>query len=189
MLNENQKHVNLLPKLQKKIVLSLAKNEPMTMTETNKEISGSLTSTNRAFHELEIKKMIVEVAKWKYRGREFPKFWLSDKGVAFSLLNGKNANTIERIALSIRKDETLETYFELRNLSPKIAHIIDKAILLRGKIEPEELVKLLIPEIASTEKADFEKFFNAIKKSGKYREILDNYVGHLKKFINELEKK
>lgn len=189
MLNEKRKYGNLLPKLQKKIILSLAENEPMTMSETNKKISGQLTSTSRAVHELEIKKMIAEVAKWEYRGRKFSKYWLSDKGVAFALLNDRNVNTIERIALSIRKNETLETYFELRNISPKIAHIIDKAILLRGKIEPEELVKLLIPEIASTEKVDFEKFFNAIEKSEKYEEILDHYVGHLKKFINELEKK
>lgn len=50
------KYDNLLPKHQKKIVLSLAKHGAMTMSETNKKIRGENTSTTRAFHELEKKK-------------------------------------------------------------------------------------------------------------------------------------
>lgn len=188
MLKKNRKYVDLLPKHQKKIVLSLAKNEPMTMSETNRKISGELTSTTRAFHELEKKGMVIEVGKKKYRGRKFSEYWLSDRGVAFTLLNGANAETARQIALSLTEDDKLKTYFELRELSPEIATIIDKAVLHRGIIDFAELVKLLIPEVASTGKAGFEKFFDAIKDS-EFEGILDYYIKHLRVFLNELERR
>jgi len=160
----------------------------MIMTDINKGIHGELTSTTRASHELERKGMITEVGIKKYRGREFSKYWLSDRGVAFALLNGANPNQVERLALSLRKNEELETYLKLRSLSPEIADIIDKAILFRGIIDPDELVKLLIPEVASKGKAGFKKFFDAVKNS-EYEGILNYYIKHLREFMNELEKK
>lgn len=188
MLKKNRKYVDLLPKLQKKIVLSLAKNNPMTMTDTNKKISGHPTSTNRAFHELEEKGMITEIEKKEYRGRRFSKFWLSDRGIAFALLNGANPNTLETIALNIRKKEEIETYLKLRRLSPEISTIIDKAILFRGIIDFDELIKLLLPEVASMGKAGFDKFFDAIKNS-EFKGILDYYMKRLRKLMNEIEQK
>ncbi len=189
MLKKNRKYVDLLPRLQKKIVLSLAKNEPMTMSDTNRKISGYLSSTTRAFHELEEKGMITEIEKKEYRGQKFSKYWLSDRGVAFALLNGANPNTLERIALNVIEREEIETYLEIRGLSPpKMSTIIDKAILFRGIIDPDELSKLIFSEMASLKKADFDKLFKIIQNS-KWKPVFDNQLKRYKKVINNLEKK
>jgi hypothetical protein len=188
VLKKNRKYVDLLPKLQKRIVLSLAKNEPMTMSDTNRKISGYLSSTTRAFHELEEKGMVIGVEKKNYRGRNSSKFWLSDRGIAFALLNGANPNTLERIALNVREREEIVTYLKLRSLSPKISTIIDEAILFRGVIDVGELIKLLLPEVASLKKADFEKFFDAVRNS-EFKPVLDDHLKRLRKLMNNLEKK
>jgi len=188
VLKKNQRYVDLLPKLQKKIVLSLAKNEPMTMSDTNRKISGYLSSTTRAFHELEKKGMVTEIEKKEYRGQKFSLYWLSDRGVAFALLNGANPNVTERLALSLKKNEELKSYLKLRCLSPKIATIIDKAVLFRGIIDLDELIKLLLPEVASMGKEGFDKFFEAIQDS-EFKSILDFYIKRLRVFMKELEKK
>lgn len=178
----------MLPKLQKKIVLSLAKNEPMTMSDTNRKISGYLSSTTRAFHELEKKGMVTEIEKKEYRGQKFSLYWLSDRGIAFALLNDANPNTLERIALNFRKKEGIETYLKLRRLSPKISIIIDEAILFRGIIDFDDLIKLLLPEVASLEKAEFDKFFDAVQNS-EFKDILDFYIKRLREFTNKIEQK
>lgn len=188
MLKKNRKYVDLLPKLQKKIVLSLAKNEPMTMSDTNRKISGSLSSTTRAFHELEEKGMITEIEKKEYRGQKFSKYWLSDRGVAFALLNGANQNTLEIIALNVIEREEIKTYLKIRSLSPKISTIIDKAILFRGIIDLNELSKLIFPEMASLKKTDFDKFFKIIQNS-EFKPIFDNQMKRFRKVLNNLEKK
>ncbi len=74
MSKEKSKYDNL-PKLQKKIVLCLAKEGPLII-ETNKSIKGEYTSTHRAFHELEAEEMITKIDAMSYRGRAFPKYWL-----------------------------------------------------------------------------------------------------------------
>jgi len=190
MLKKNRKYVDLLPPLQKEIVLSLAKNEPMTMSETNRKINRRYpTSTYRAFHELEEKGMIIDVEKKEYRGQKFSKYWLSERGVAFALLNGANPNTLERIALNVIEREEIETYLEIRGLSPpKMSTIIDKAILFRGIIDPDELSKLIFSEMASLKKADFDKLFKIIQNS-KWKPVFDNQLKRYKKVINNLEKK
>ena len=188
MLKKNRKYVDLLPKLQKKIVLSLAKNNHMTMTDANKKISGHLSSTARAFHELEEKGMIIEIGIKEYRGRNFSEYWLSDRGIAFALLNGANSNKLETIALKIRKKEEIETYLKLRRLSPEISTIIDKAILFRGIIDFDELIKLLLPEVASMGKAGFDMFFDAIQNS-EFKPILNDYIKKIRLLMNELEQK
>jgi len=188
MSKKKPKHIDLLPKHQKKIMLALAKNEPMTMSETNRKISGELTSTTRAFHELEKKGMVIEAGRIEYRGRDFIKYWLSDRGVAYALLNGANDETARRVALGISENDALKTYFTLRELGSEIATIIDQTVLFRGMIDPDEIVKILLPEVPKIGKAGFEKFFEAIKDT-EYKEILDHYAKHLRVFLNDLEKR
>lgn len=158
-----------LPKLQKNIVLCLAKEGPLIITETNKKIKGSNTSTARAFHDLEERDMICKTrVHLAYRGREFPKYWLSVRGVAFALLNGANPLVIEKFALASSEGEDkkgLEAYFALRNTGQEAAELLDRFLLSLGRIEPTELVMRLLPVMLSMSEAQRTKLFEVAMKS------------------------
>lgn len=190
MSKRNPKY-NHLPKLQKRIVLCLAKEGPMIISETNRKIKGEYTSTNRAFHELKAKEMITKADSMLYRGRQFPKYWLTIRGSAFALLNKANP---EKVRLSIlklcQKDEdktATEAYFKLREISPKVASILDRFILLVGKAEPKDLILQLLPEIVSMNENQISEFFSITKKTGYWKyfeETMKKLMGEIRKVLS-----
>lgn len=177
-----------LPKLQKKIVLYLAKNGALTMSETNRKLRGENTSTTRAFHQLESKEMIRKTDVMEYRGREFSQYWLSMRGVAFALMNKANPETLKKRSLTYFKaDEDkkgIEVYFELHSLSSRIANILDRFVLCHGKLEPTELFNQLLPEMVSLDKTELYKLFYKAKE---FPDYWKNTVESLTKFIDAIK--
>lgn len=184
MLKRNLKYGDL-PKLQREIVLCLAEQGAMNISKTNKKIKGHESATNLAIHKLESKEMIQKVENYGYRGREFSKYWLSDRGIAFSLMNGAKSEKVKSIAISLGKDKT---YFELRSISPKIANLLDMVILLNGMLNPDDLTKRLALEVASLGEPELLKFLEALKESGKFDDALKNTMEIMKKFMAKMEK-
>lgn len=181
MSKRNSKY-DYLPKLQRKIVFSLAKNGDMTMSETNRELKGENTSTTRAFHQLESKGMIKKIDVIEYRGREFSKYWLSERGMAFALLNSDvKSDTIRKYALSF--DKTQEIYFDLRSLSPRIANILDRMLLLADTINTEDLVKQIFPEMISLEHNERERFIAITRKYREFDDFYKTLMKNLRKFL------
>lgn len=163
MLKRNLKCVDL-PKLQKKIVLCFAEFGAMNITDTNKKINGHESATNLAIHKLKLKKMIEEVETYKYREREFSKYWLTNKGIASALLNDSNPEKTKNNALKFSKDKTIEVYFELHSISPKIADILDLSMLFNDIKSPEELIKIIALEVISLGQTEIKKFLDTTKK-------------------------
>jgi hypothetical protein len=176
---------NLLPKHQKKIMLCLAENKPMTMSEANRKLNGENTSTTRAFHELERKRMITETEKQEYRGRKFSKYWLSESGVAFALMWGANPSKTERIALTLSRGKI---YFDLHSISPKIANIIDWALIFNDGLNLEKLIQRCLLESVLMEKSERAKLLKIIKESGKFEDIIKSTIEEIKKVTAEIEK-
>jgi len=187
MSNKRLKY-DTLPKHQKKIVLCLAKEGPMTISATNKKIKGEYTSTHRAFHELEIKLMIEKIGVMSYKGRQFPKYWLTVRGSGFVLLNNANPEKVRLNALEASKNDeerkAIEAYFQLRETSPKMANILDRFVLLEGKIEPVNLFKQMLPEMVSMNGNEIMKVFSVARKTEYWKYTKET----MEKFINELEK-
>jgi len=188
MSKEKPKY-NSLPKLQKKIVLCLAREGPMIIRETNTKIKGEYTSTNRAFHELEAKDMITKIDVMPYRGREFPKYWLTIRGLGWALLNNAKALNLKEYALRVsRNDEdrnAIEAYFELRESGgPKAANTFDKFIFLHGKLELTKLLINLLPDMLSINKSETEKLFETAKKYP-YWKLTEETI---RKMMNELKR-
>jgi hypothetical protein len=159
-------------------MLCLAKYGVMTMSETNRKLHGENTSTTRAFHELEKKDMIKVRDTMKYRGRVFSKYWLSGRGIGFALLNGANPETTKRIALNLgqnKLEKSIEIYFKLRDVSPKIANILDTLLVLVGTLSPEEMFGHLLEK---------RRFFEAIRVSEEFSEALSHLRKELKGFVN-----
>jgi predicted ArsR family transcriptional regulator len=181
MSKEDSKYA-YLPKHQKKIVFSLAKHGAMTMSETNRKLQGENTSTTRAFHDLESKGMVKKTDKMPYRGREFDKYWLTERGMAYALLNSDvKSNVIKEHALSF--DKTQEIYFDLRAISPNIANILDRMLLLVGKITTEDLAKQMLPEVISLKPNENERFRAIIKKSKEFFDFYKARIRNMKKFV------
>jgi hypothetical protein len=177
----------LLPKHQKRIMLCLAKDGTMTMSETNRKLHGENTSTTRAFHELERKEMIEVRDTKKYHGREFSKYWLSGRGIGFVLLNGANPETTRSITLSLikdKKDTTIDSYFKLRVVSPKIANILDTLLVLNGTLSSEEMIGYLFFGLSSLEETEKQRFFDTIKNSEEFTKALDRFKKTMKEFVN-----
>jgi hypothetical protein len=177
----------LLPKHQKKIMLCLAKYGVMTMSETNRKLHGENTSTTRAFHELERKEMVKVRGVEPYRGRNFSKYWLSGRGIGFVLLNGANPEKTRSIALAVSEgklEKSIETYFKLRDVSPKIANVLDTLLVLVGTLSPEEMFGHLLVRYSTLEDTEKHGFFEAIKDSEEFAEALSHLRKELKGFAN-----
>jgi len=97
-MSKREPKYDSLPKHQRKIVLWLAQAGPTIIRETNTKIKGEYTSTNRAFHELEAKGLIKRVSVMEYRKREFPKFWLTDGGLALAIIYKANIELLREYA-------------------------------------------------------------------------------------------
>lgn len=182
-MSRNVSKYEHLPKLQKEIVLCLARNGALLITETNKKIKGSNTSTARAFHELEEKDMICKThLPSSYRGREFPKYWLTVRGVAFALLNGSNPFVVQRYALEYAEGDDkkgIEAYLALRSTGEKVAALLDRFLLAVGRIEPTELVINLLPTVLSISESERTKLFQVAMKS-EYWKHTEKVLGRLK---------
>ena len=191
MLREMGKYGNL-PRLQKKIVLALAKYGVMNISQTNKKIGGHESATNLAFHKLATKGIIQKVETYTYRGRCFSKYWLSDRGTALALISGVNPEKVEGTAVRLGRDKT---YFDLRSASPKIAGLLDISVLLGDTVKPEEMFSRFSVELIAIDENEALDFLKAVKKAGKYdamiegtKEKMKKLMVRLQKFTEELEK-
>ena len=86
---EGQYHI--LHPLQKRIILSLAHKGPQTINETSKKVGNNqYKATYIAFQSLKGKGLIKSVDVKKYLTREYPKFWLTDEGLALAIIHKAN---------------------------------------------------------------------------------------------------
>ncbi len=190
MSKRDVKYDYSLPKHQKKIVLCLAKNQPMIMRQTNKLLRAESTSTNRAFHELEKKQMVTRIEQKPYRGQHFWKYWLSERGIAYALMNGSNPNTVRELThFAVKNDsekKILEIYFELRSISPEVAINLDRALLQVDNLEPREFLAELVGNMSRVfflmNDAEEKKFRDILDKSTDLRDAWKDFLEKLKEF-------
>jgi predicted transcriptional regulator len=190
MSKRNLKYDYSLPKHQKKIVLCLARNEPMIMSETNRKIKGEATSTNRAFHELQKKEMITRTEAIEYHGRRFWKYWLSERGIAYALLNGSNPATLRNVALQVIENDAekkiLEMYLDLRSISQEIAVDLDRALLHVSNLDASELTIELIDKMSRAfflmDEAEEKRFRSILGKSADFKKAWTDYLRKMEEF-------
>src|SRR4030065_1363260 len=148
----------ILPPLQKRITIHLAKSGSQTINETVKSLNGSYKSFWISFNKLESKQVIKKIDVKSYRGQEYPRFWLTPAGVLIALFEG--------IDFEVLLDQTLKMYPEDKNiqilleLSPifgiEVFRIAFSALLKKGKLEEEDLAMIVTAELQSPEaQSDF----------------------------------
>ncbi len=180
MLKKEQK-CDILPKLQKNIVLALAKFGPMNIRETNKKLKGEYTSTNRAFHELERKGIIQNVRTQQYRGREFQKFWLTDEGIVLALIHGANPDIVRSWAEQLYGEN--EAYGLISDLAKALPQERLSEIYALFKTTKEGKPQLKAIPITNNEA---ETFFKIVMKYPSFQAPVKKALEAIEKMFKEV---
>jgi hypothetical protein len=135
-----------LPSLQKQIVLHLAENEPQTINQTVKAISKFYKATWIAFNSLKKKKLIRKTDVKEYRGRKYPRFWLTDEGMIMALMEGANVDKLLEQTRSLFPDaEITHCFLEIMPLfDPEVIKMAYSNVKGKGKLGTIEVVTLIL---------------------------------------------
>ena len=187
---QNKEHIlnqQFLTPLQKKILLFLAVHDPQNIKELDDAIEGNYRSTWAVFQELKKKNLIKEITVKHYRGRDIPRFWLSDMGIAFALS--------ARIKPKVLLKKTREIYPENKQLQFLIEAIpilgnnglnmLYLSVVTNCKFEESDLISIF----ASQSKLSNKKLkkYNSIAKRypERYKQTQD-YIKETKKNLKDL---
>jgi hypothetical protein len=198
----NQKHMSLglfkgdiLPPLQKKIVLHLAKSEPQTINETVTALKGNYKSSWIAFNKLEEKQIIQKTDTKSYRGREYPRFWLTPTGVLIALFEGINFEVLlERTLKMYPDDKNIQILLELSPVfGTEVFKLAFLTILKKGKLDEDDLTMIVTAELNSPEaQSDFggrrpEDILAILKKHPVAYENTKKYARRAREKIEKLD--
>ena len=180
---------NNLPSLQKRIVLHLAETEPKTMNETAKAISKQYRPTWTAFKSLAKKNLIEKTSLIKkHRRQEYPRYWLTDKGIAMALLEGSNPDKLLRQTKILYPNaENTHFFLEIAPLiHPEVMKIAYSSIRGKEKLGIKEIITLYLsqPSIAIDGKTANEFIVTLKKHPNQY----NSFKNTAQKMINQLSK-
>ena len=180
---------DLLPPLQKKIVLYLAKTEPQTINKAVKAMGGQYKSCWLAFNKLEQKQVIKKIDVKSYHGQEFDRFWLTSAGVLVALFEGISFELLLEKTSEIYPDDIkLQIILELAPLlGVEVFKIAFLALLKKGKLEEEDLMMIVTTEM----QRDFdgvqpEDVINVLKKHPVAYENTKKYTRKAREKIEKL---
>lgn len=181
---------NNLPPLQKRIILHLARNGAQTINESVKGFKGHYKSSWIAFNALEQKGLIKKADLKIYRNREYPRFWLTQKGIFAALVEGADAaNLLQRTLKCYPNDKTLQCCLEL---SPLLGlegfKIALSAIQDKGKLDESDKTKIIF---ARAQKAvsikQFRELIEILKRYPKEYYRTKKHLSQINKLLTKLE--
>ncbi|MCS7123930.1 MAG: hypothetical protein NZ932_00720 [Candidatus Bathyarchaeota archaeon] len=183
-MSKKQKRGNSLPRLQKKIILCLAKNGALTINECVKKIKHQYKATWIAFQSLKEKGIIKEISSKIWRGNEYPQFWLTEEGIFLSFIEGASKDVLLEKSKEFYPDnKNLHAFLDFASIfNPEIWKIAYYSIKRKGKLEPVDLAMIMVTQMESD--ANLEKVKEGLIQLKKYPEILES----LKKLMEGLDK-
>jgi DNA-binding MarR family transcriptional regulator len=176
----------LLPKLQRRIFLNLAQNDPQNINETAKAVKGHYKSTHTAFKALVQKGLIKKVTS----ERKYPCYWIAEAGAFVALLEGVKSATLLEKTLKIYPDnEDLHCLLETSLIVGTDAYNIAlSAILRKGKLEPIDIstmmAQIMLKELSLKEA---RQFITILKKYPKYYRRLTETTEQFRENIQLLD--
>ena len=94
----------VLPKLQRKILIHLSENEPMTIHETATTLNEHYKASLNALKRLDTMKLVTKVGLKNYHNNEYHLFWVTEDGAVVALCEGADQGRILRRAFKIYPD-------------------------------------------------------------------------------------
>jgi len=188
-MSKQQSKGNSLPPLQKRIILHLAKSGAQTINEAKSGIKGHYKSTWTAFNTLETKKLIKKTDVKIYRNREYPRYWLTQAGVFFALVEGANAcNLLERTIKTYPDDKTLQCILEI---SPLVGlegfRIALSAIQDKGKLDDLDAARIILASAQGDISIQhLKEFIRILRKYPKDYERTKKQIGQVSTLLAKL---
>ena len=180
---------NILPPLQKRIILHLAKNGAQTINKTTKGLKGHYKSTWTAFNALKQKGLIKKTDLWIYCNREYPLFWLTQGGIFVALVEGADAaNLLQRTLKNYPNDKTLQCCLEL---SPLLGlegfKIALSAIQDKGKLDDSDMMNILLAHAQKDVSIQqFKGLIGILRKYPKEYEGIKKHLSQINKVLTKL---
>ena len=140
---------NILPPLQKRIILHLAKNGAQTINETDKAVSGlkgHYKSSYTALKTLEEKKLVKQTEIKTYRTIEYPRYWLTQSGIFVALVEGADTqNLLAQTVKTYPDEKTLQGIVEISPLTGlEGLRIALSATQDKGKLDNSDMARMLL---------------------------------------------
>ena len=182
--NEHMSKSNIksdnLPSLQRLIVLNLADSKPQTINETVKAISKSYKATWIAFNSLEKKNLIEKIDVKNYRGREYPRFWLTAEGIVMALMEGASFDKLLEQAKVLHPDaKILHCFLEIMPYTnPEILKLAYSIVKGKKEVGVNEVATLTFSQ--SAKQMDFET-------GKKLKATLEKYPEEYNKFKAKIQ--
>jgi len=179
-----------LPPLQKRIVLFLAKNSPQTINETVTSLDGSYKSFWTAFCSLEEKQVIQKVSVKSYRGREYPRFWVSPAGVLLALFEEVSPEGLLEKSLEIYpKDTSLQAILEVSPiLGTESFKLAFQILLAKGKLDQADITMIMFSAMQKDlDISQLEPLLAILKRHPQQFEITKAYAKEISKKTAKLE--
>jgi hypothetical protein len=165
MSKPKMKGDNLHP-LQKLIVLHFAESEPQTINQTVKAISKSYKPTWIAFNSLEKKKLIRKTDVKEYRGRKYPRYWLTDEGMIMAMMEGASSKKLlEQTKLLYPDVEIIHCFLEMMPfIDPEVTRMSYASVKGKGKFGFIEVATLFLSQAAMPMDIETAKELKAVLK-------------------------
>jgi hypothetical protein len=177
------------PPLQKRIILHLAQSEPQTINETKESISGHYKSSWNAFNVLKKKGLIKHTTSKNYRGKQYPRFWLTELGIFLALYEGAKPEVLLKTTLEIYpENKNLQFLIEAVPILGKNAfHVLYLTVLTKGEIKQKDITSIFATQMQEklTPKK-IKQFITILKKYPEpYQQCVD-YINQIRKNLGEL---
>ena len=187
-MSKHKEENDLLPSLQKTIVLHLAQNGPQTINETVKKIEHSYKPSWIAFNSLEDKGIVKKGKTKEYRGNEYPLYWLTEGGVIVALVEG--ASPIELLTKSKEvypNNQNLQYALEMApHLNPEIFRILLITVQSKGKLTTADLARMSLTQMETDN--TLEEVRSALETMKKYPKEYERLKKQLSSMQENLDK-
>ena len=133
--------------------------------------------------------MIKETDVKTWRGREYSQFWLTDNGVLIALAEGADPDRLLELTKQIYpKNQTLACYLEvLSKMSLHIIKIAYSAIESKGKLEPTDVINILLTETAKISDQLQKEIIDTLKTYPKEYETFKKKMDQILESLDKLK--
>ena len=156
-----------LHSLQKLIILHLAENEPQTINQTVKAISKSYKPTWIAFNSLEKKKLLAKFDVKNYRGRKYPRYWLTDEGMIMAMMEGASSKKLlEQTRTLYPEAKIIHCFLEMMPfIDPEVTKMAYSNVKGKGKLGFIEVASLFLSQAAVPMEIETAKQLTTVLKN------------------------
>lgn len=186
---KKMKKMTNIPPVQRKIILHLANSKPKTINETANELKAHYKSTWNAFKKLEEKNFVKSVGSKLHQGQVYPQYWVTGDGAFIALCEGAKQQHLIRSIFEIYPDNKdlqylLESVSILGTEAFKVGYL---AIVKKGKLEQEDITRMLIVQSAFTPEI-LLRFREMLLKYPEQKKKYDDLVNEMIEKLRNLDK-